>query len=111
MSSLPPIAWEKLPGARLWNWLSSFPPTFDRLQLWPGQQGGGESPQVAVRAQGEIPEIGLFLEMWRGQTAETQANWLQRWTADGNLLLWGIEQVEQERQQQPLPKPVGNNSA
>ncbi|MFT0787727.1 hypothetical protein [Synechococcus sp. H55.10] len=42
---------------------------------------------MAVRAQGEIPEIGLFLEMWRGQKAKTQTNWLQRWTADGNLFL------------------------
>jgi len=45
-----------------------------------------------------IPEIGLFLGVWRGQKAETKANWLRWWTADGNLLLWGSEHIEQERQ-------------
>ncbi|MFS8867813.1 hypothetical protein [Synechococcus sp. H65.1] len=42
---------------------------------------------MAVRAQGEILEIGLFLGVWRGQKVKTQANWLQWWTADGSLLL------------------------
>ncbi|MEN9224681.1 MAG: Uma2 family endonuclease [Thermostichus sp. DRC_bins_24] len=45
-----------------------------------------------------IPEIGLFLGVWWGQKAETKAYWLRWWDAEGNLLLWGSERIEQERQ-------------
>jgi hypothetical protein len=44
-----------------------------------------------------IEEIGLFLGVMRGKKAETVANWLRWWDQSGNLLLWGSEQVEQER--------------
>jgi Uma2 family endonuclease len=45
-----------------------------------------------------IEEIGLFLGVWQGQKAQLTAFWLRWWDQSGNLLLWGIEQVEQERQ-------------
>jgi Putative restriction endonuclease len=45
-----------------------------------------------------IEEIGLFLGVWQGKKAEMTANWLRWWDSDGNLLLWGSEGVEQERQ-------------
>lgn len=46
-----------------------------------------------------LEEISLFLGVWRGKKAEMTASWLRWWDRSGNLLLWGREQIEQERQQ------------
>jgi Uma2 family endonuclease len=46
-----------------------------------------------------ITELNLFLGPWRGDLGvERSGYWLRWWDADGNLLLWGKEQVEQEKQ-------------
>jgi hypothetical protein len=45
-----------------------------------------------------IPEIQLFLGVWQGTRENRQGYWLRWWDEQGNLLLWGTEQVEQERQ-------------
>jgi hypothetical protein len=45
-----------------------------------------------------IEEMGLFLGVWWGKKAEVTAHWLRWWDASGNLLLWGGERLEQERQ-------------
>ncbi|GCA86671.1 hypothetical protein MiHa_04665 [Microcystis aeruginosa NIES-2522] len=36
--------------------------------------------------------------VWQGSKAEFTTNWLRWWDKSGNLLLWGSELVEQERQ-------------
>ncbi|MFM6435437.1 MAG: hypothetical protein ACKPGW_09855, partial [Microcystis panniformis] len=43
-------------------------------------------------------EINLFLGVWQGKKAEFTTNWLRWWDKSGNLLLWGSELVEQEKQ-------------
>jgi hypothetical protein len=45
-----------------------------------------------------IEEISLFLGVWRGKKANLTATWLRWWDQSGNLLLWGIERVDQEHQ-------------
>jgi Uma2 family endonuclease len=45
-----------------------------------------------------IEEIDLFLGVWQGTKAEFTTYWLRWWDKSGNLLLWGSELVEQERQ-------------
>jgi len=45
-----------------------------------------------------IESIGLFLGVWTGKKAEEHGNWLRWWDRSGNLLLWGTELVEQQRQ-------------
>jgi hypothetical protein len=45
-----------------------------------------------------LPEINLFLGVWQGKKAEVTAYWLRWWDKSGNLLLWGSELVEQEKQ-------------
>jgi len=40
----------------------------------------------------------LFIGIWQGTKAEFTTNWLRWWDKSGNLLLWGSELVEQERQ-------------
>lgn len=42
--------------------------------------------------------MGLFLGVWWGQKAEMAAFWLRWWDQSENLLLWGREQLDQERQ-------------
>ncbi len=63
----------------------------------------GESRRYRLEpanAQGRfwIPEMQLFLGVWQGNRENRQGNWLRWWDEEGNLLLWGTEQIEQERQ-------------
>jgi Uma2 family endonuclease len=45
-----------------------------------------------------IDSLGLFLGTWTGRKADFTGCWLRWWDKSGNLLLWGGELVEQERQ-------------
>ncbi|MBD2201165.1 Uma2 family endonuclease [Calothrix sp. FACHB-1219] len=45
-----------------------------------------------------IEALGLFLGVWMGKKAELEGYWLRWWDQSGNLLPWGSELVEQERQ-------------
>jgi hypothetical protein len=45
-----------------------------------------------------IPEMQLFLGVWQGNRENRNSFWLRWWDEQGNLLLWGSEIVEQERQ-------------
>ncbi|MBU7585938.1 MAG: Uma2 family endonuclease [Nostoc sp. TH1S01] len=45
-----------------------------------------------------IPELELFLGIWRGTRLGMNIYWLRWWDEAGNLLLWSSEQAEQERQ-------------
>jgi hypothetical protein len=42
--------------------------------------------------------MGLFLGVWQGTKAERTGYWLRWWDREENLLPWGAELVEQERQ-------------
>lgn len=46
-----------------------------------------------------FPEMGLFLGVWRGEKEGRTGYWLRWWDEGGNLLLWGVERLEQERHQ------------
>ncbi len=43
-------------------------------------------------------EMGLFLGVWRGEKEGRAGYWLRWWDEAENLLLWGVELLEQERQ-------------
>jgi len=45
-----------------------------------------------------IAEINLFLGTWDGKRSQLSTTWLRWWDTSGNLLLWGKELIEQERQ-------------
>ncbi|MBE9052024.1 Uma2 family endonuclease [Nostocales cyanobacterium LEGE 11386] len=45
-----------------------------------------------------IAEMNLELGVWQGTRENRTGNWLRWWDEQGNLLLWGSELVEQERQ-------------
>lgn len=46
-----------------------------------------------------IVSMGLFLGVWQGTKAEITSHWLRWWDEAGNLLPWGVERVEQSRQE------------
>lgn len=45
-----------------------------------------------------IAEMNLFLGTWQGTRENRTGYWLRWWDEQGNLLLWGTELMEQERQ-------------
>ncbi|MDJ0674834.1 MAG: DUF874 family protein [Calothrix sp. MO_167.B42] len=45
-----------------------------------------------------LESLDLFLGIWKGKKAEFEGHWLRWWDKSGNLLPWGTELVEQERQ-------------
>ena len=45
-----------------------------------------------------IPIVNLFLGVWQGTRLEQTTHWLRWWDESGNLLFWGTERIEQERQ-------------
>ncbi len=45
-----------------------------------------------------IAEMNLYLGVWQGMRENRTGKWLRWWDEQGNLLLWGLELAEQERQ-------------
>ena len=45
-----------------------------------------------------IPGLNLFLGIWEGTHEGRTGCWLRWWDAEGELLLWSEERLEQERQ-------------
>ena len=45
-----------------------------------------------------IAEMQLYLGVWQGIRENRDGKWLRWWDEQGNLLLWGAELVQQERQ-------------
>ncbi|MDJ0735535.1 MAG: Uma2 family endonuclease [Nostocaceae cyanobacterium] len=45
-----------------------------------------------------LPQMELFIGVWQGKRENREGYWLRWWDEGGNLLLWGSELVEQERQ-------------
>jgi hypothetical protein len=46
----------------------------------------------------DIPEMQLSLGTWQGEREGRSGYWLRWWDMSGDLLLWGFEKAEQERQ-------------
>jgi hypothetical protein len=51
-----------------------------------------------------IPEMDLFLGSWKGMRENRDSYWLRWWDDRGNLLLWGSELVDRERQRTELER-------
>jgi Uma2 family endonuclease len=61
------------------------------------------SEQYALREADEnkrywIEDMNLYLGVWQGIRENRNSNWLRWWDEQGNLLLWGSELAEQEKQ-------------
>jgi hypothetical protein len=61
-------------------------------------EGKYESQSADENNRFWIPELNLFLGTWNGKRSQISTTWLRWWDSSGNLLLWGKEIIEQERQ-------------
>jgi hypothetical protein len=75
-----------------------FQPKTGELDIYRLVAGKYERQEADENQRYWIEEMGLFLGVWSGKKAEVKADWLRWWDNSGNLLLWGSELVEQERQ-------------
>lgn len=61
---------------------------------------GSTYQQMTPNARGHypIPQMSIELGIWQGRYQDIDLPWLRWWDLEGNLLLTGREQAEQERQ-------------
>jgi hypothetical protein len=83
-----------------------FHPKTGELEIYRLNQGRYEQQKPNENNRYWIAEINLFLGVWQGKKAEVTAYWLRWWDSSGNLLLWGSELVEQERQRAEQEKQL-----
>jgi Uma2 family endonuclease len=62
------------------------------------ENGRYELKQPDENGRNWIASMGLFLGTWQGTKQGRTGYWLRWWDEAGNLLPWGVERVEQERQ-------------
>ena len=76
-----------------------FEPESAALEVYHLNRAGLYEPQFPNSEQRYwIPEVQLFLGVWQGTRQDRMGNWLRWWTESGDLLLWGSEQANEERQ-------------
>ena len=76
-----------------------FHPKTGALDVYRLTNGNYEQQLPDENSRYWIEEVSLFLGVWHGKKAEVTTFWLRWWDPSGQLLLWGHEQVQQERQQ------------
>lgn len=75
-----------------------FHPKTGVLDLFRLVDGKYESQSSDENKRFWIAEMNLFLGTWDGKRSQLSTTWLRWWDTSGNLLLWGKEFIEQERQ-------------
>lgn len=75
-----------------------FHPKASRLDVYRLVDGKYLEQPVGEDGRIWLEEMGLFLGKWEGKKAEMATTWLRWWDQDGNLLLWGQESIDLERQ-------------
>jgi hypothetical protein len=76
-----------------------FQPETKTLDLFRLVEGRYEPQVPNENSRFWIPEMNLFLGTWDGQRSNLSTTWLRWWDSSGNLLLWGNERIEQQKQQ------------
>lgn len=69
------------------------------MEFYQLENGRYELKQPDENGRNWIASMGLFLGTWQGTKQGRTGYWLRWWDEAGNLLLWGVERAEQERQQ------------
>ena len=75
-----------------------FHPKTKTLDLFRLVDGRYESQPTDENKRFWIVEMNLFLGTWDGKRSKVSTTWLRWWDQSGNLLPWGKEIIEQERQ-------------
>ncbi|MEH1918676.1 Uma2 family endonuclease [Nostoc sp.] len=76
-----------------------FDPNGGLLEFYQLENRRYELKQPDENSRHWIDSMGLFLGTWQGTKEARTGYWLRWWDEAGNLLLWAVEQIEQERQQ------------
>ncbi|MBD2526156.1 Uma2 family endonuclease [Nostoc sp. FACHB-133] len=75
-----------------------FDPNGGLLEFYQLENSHYELKQPDENGRHWIDSMGLFLGTWQGTKEARTGYWLRWWNEAGNLLLWAVEQIEQERQ-------------
>ncbi len=75
-----------------------FEPETGLLEVYRWREGRYELELPDPEGRHWFAEMGLFLGTWRGEKEGRRGYWLRWWDEEGNLLLWGVEILAQERQ-------------
>jgi hypothetical protein len=75
-----------------------FEPEQGVLEMYQLNDAGHYVLQPPQQRRYWIEALGLFLGVWEGRKGNRQGYWLRWWDESGQLLPWGVELVEQERQ-------------
>lgn len=75
-----------------------FEPDAGLLEFYQLENGRYQLKQPDENGRHWIATMGLFLGTWQGTKESRTGYWLRWWDEAGNLLLWAVEQIEQERQ-------------
>jgi len=67
------------------------------LEVWCLKNGDYVFQLANAQGRFWIPELELFIGIWRGERLQKTINWLRWWDKAGNLLLWSSELIEQEK--------------
>nr|WP_228057317.1 Uma2 family endonuclease [Tychonema sp. LEGE 07203] len=80
-----------------------FEPATGLLEIYQLDSSGKyQVQQPDLNSRYWIEGVGLFLGVWQGTKAERSGYWLRWWDESGQMLLWGAEMVERERQQRAI---------
>lgn len=74
------------------------------LEVYRLGTGGYQQQMADANNRYWLEELGLYLGIWQGEKVQMTANWLRWWDSSGNLLYWGRELVDQERQRAELER-------
>ncbi|MCP2731719.1 Uma2 family endonuclease [Limnofasciculus baicalensis] len=75
-----------------------FEPASGLLEVYRWREGRYELELPDSEGRHWFAEMGLFLGTWRGEKEGRTGYWLRWWNEEENLLLWGVELLEKERQ-------------
>ncbi len=86
-----------------------FEPTAGDLEFYRlNDIGKYDLQQINVEGWYHVPEMELSLGVWQGEREGRMGHWLRWWDTSGNLLLWGHEKIEQEKQRAEQEKQRAN---
>jgi Uma2 family endonuclease len=75
-----------------------FAPDGGLVEFYQLENGRYELKQPDENGRNWVASMSLFLGTWQGTKQGRTGYWLRWWDESGNLLPWGTERVEQERQ-------------
>ncbi|MBE9143578.1 Uma2 family endonuclease [Planktothrix mougeotii] len=75
-----------------------FEPVTGQLEVHSLQNSRYELDKINQNSRYWIEDLKLFLGVWQGEKEQRNGYWLRWWDDAGNILPWGVEKVEQERQ-------------